>query len=179
MTIRNTTPWLGGNREEALQHAMCSTHTLLVGGRFVFVGGLGERYTNALINGIPLPSPEPDRTHALRLEYGTTAAGEATEAWIRILRRRLPSEEAARFAGMRRVLSSDEQAWAGTIEAKLPAWEREIVGVVADVRSEDDRPTVWLVEQGMGSVAREQAVGYATRKDSVKVHSGAAPKKLV
>ena len=44
---------------------------------------------------------------------------------------------------------------------------------VADVRSEDDRPTVWLVEQGMGSVAREQAVGYATRKDSVKVHSGA------
>ncbi len=29
--------------------------------RFVYVRGLGERYTNALLNGAPLPSPEPDR----------------------------------------------------------------------------------------------------------------------
>ncbi len=35
VTIRNTTPWAGEVREEALRHAMCSTHTLLVGGRFV------------------------------------------------------------------------------------------------------------------------------------------------
>jgi hypothetical protein len=35
VTIRNTTPWVPGTREEALTHAMCSTHTLLVGGRFV------------------------------------------------------------------------------------------------------------------------------------------------
>jgi outer membrane receptor protein involved in Fe transport len=33
----------------------------LVGGRFVYVRGLGERYTNALLNNLPLPSPEPDR----------------------------------------------------------------------------------------------------------------------
>ncbi len=33
----------------------------VVGGRFVYVRGLGERYTNALIDGVPLPSPEPDR----------------------------------------------------------------------------------------------------------------------
>lgn len=33
----------------------------VVGGRFVYVRGLGERYTNALLNGAPLPSPEPDR----------------------------------------------------------------------------------------------------------------------
>jgi hypothetical protein len=33
----------------------------IVGGRFVYVRGLGERYTNALLNGTPLPSPEPDR----------------------------------------------------------------------------------------------------------------------
>ncbi|MCY1077607.1 hypothetical protein [Archangium lansingense] len=44
---------------------------------------------------------------------------------------------------------------------------------VADVRSEGDRPTVWLVEQGLGSMSREQSVGYATRRDSVRVHSGA------
>ncbi len=33
----------------------------IVDGRFVYVRGLGERYTNALLNGAPLPSPEPDR----------------------------------------------------------------------------------------------------------------------
>lgn len=33
----------------------------LVGGRFVFVRGLGERYSLALLNGLPLPSPEPLR----------------------------------------------------------------------------------------------------------------------
>ncbi len=31
VTIRNTTPWVPGDREEALEHALCSTHTLLVG----------------------------------------------------------------------------------------------------------------------------------------------------
>ncbi len=31
----------------------------LVGGRYVFVRGLGERYSSALLNGLPLPSPEP------------------------------------------------------------------------------------------------------------------------
>jgi hypothetical protein len=35
VTIRNTTRWAGDVREEALRHALCSTHTLLVGGRFV------------------------------------------------------------------------------------------------------------------------------------------------
>lgn len=33
----------------------------LVGGRFVFVRGLGDRYSAALLNGSPLPSPEPLR----------------------------------------------------------------------------------------------------------------------
>ena len=33
----------------------------VVDGRYIYVRGLGERYTNALLNGVPLPSPEPDR----------------------------------------------------------------------------------------------------------------------
>lgn len=33
----------------------------VVGGRFVYVRGLGERYSLALLNGSPLPSPEPLR----------------------------------------------------------------------------------------------------------------------
>ena len=35
VTVRNTTPWPGGPREEALRHTLCSTHTVLRGGRFV------------------------------------------------------------------------------------------------------------------------------------------------
>jgi hypothetical protein len=37
VTVRNTTPRVPGNREEALRHALCSTHALLVGGRGRFV----------------------------------------------------------------------------------------------------------------------------------------------
>jgi hypothetical protein len=33
----------------------------LVGGKFVFVRGLGERYSSTLINGMPVPSPDPTR----------------------------------------------------------------------------------------------------------------------
>jgi hypothetical protein len=35
VTIRNTTGWDGDGREDALRHALCSTHALLAGGRFV------------------------------------------------------------------------------------------------------------------------------------------------
>ena len=33
----------------------------LVGGKFIYVRGLGERYSSAILNGSPLPSPEPLR----------------------------------------------------------------------------------------------------------------------
>ena len=35
VTVRNTTPFVPGSRDDALRHALCSAHTLLVGGRFV------------------------------------------------------------------------------------------------------------------------------------------------
>jgi len=37
---------------------------------------------------------------------------------------------------------------------------------VADVRLEGDKPTVWLVEQKLGSVELEYPVGYGSRRDS-------------
>lgn len=46
------------NAAQAAQRVVGAT---IVGGRFVYVRGLGERYSNALLNGVPLPSPEPDR----------------------------------------------------------------------------------------------------------------------
>ncbi len=35
--------------------------TTVVDGRYIYVRGLGDRYTNSMLNGSPLPSPEPDR----------------------------------------------------------------------------------------------------------------------
>ena len=35
--------------------------TTVVDGRYIFIRGLGDRYTNTMLNGSPLPSPEPDR----------------------------------------------------------------------------------------------------------------------
>ncbi|MFO0587339.1 MAG: TonB-dependent receptor [Polyangiaceae bacterium] len=46
------------NAAEAARRVVGAT---ILDGRFVYVRGLGERYTNALLNGSPLPSPEPDR----------------------------------------------------------------------------------------------------------------------
>jgi len=37
------------------------TGVSLVGGKFVFVRGLGERYSSTQINGVSVPSPEPDK----------------------------------------------------------------------------------------------------------------------
>lgn len=45
----------------AAQAAQRVPGIIIVGNRFVYVRGLGERYTNSLLNGSPLPSPEPDR----------------------------------------------------------------------------------------------------------------------
>ncbi|HEU4406278.1 MAG TPA: TonB-dependent receptor [Polyangiaceae bacterium] len=52
------------NAAEAARRVVGAT---IVDGRFVYVRGLGDRYTNSLLNGVPLPSPEPD-TQALPLD---------------------------------------------------------------------------------------------------------------
>ena len=46
---------------DAAQAARRVVGATIEGNRFVYVRGLGERYTNAQLNGAPLPSPEPDR----------------------------------------------------------------------------------------------------------------------
>jgi hypothetical protein len=77
----------------------------VVGDRFVFVRGLGERYTNALLDGAPLPSPEPDRQTvpldlfpAMMLESITIAKtftpdvpGDFAGGSVQIQTRRLPT----------------------------------------------------------------------------------------
>jgi hypothetical protein len=43
---------------------------------------------------------------------------------------------------------------------------------VGDVRTEGEKPTVWLVEQELGSIATEQQVGLAARTDSSTTTAG-------
>lgn len=46
------------NAADAVRRVVGAT---VVDGRYITVRGLGDRYTNSLLNGAPLPSPEPDR----------------------------------------------------------------------------------------------------------------------
>ena len=49
----------------------------VVGGGFVYVRGLGDRYSSALLNGSPLPSPEPLRRSVPLDIFPTTIVGSA------------------------------------------------------------------------------------------------------
>ncbi|SEM42266.1 TonB-dependent receptor [Sphingomonas gellani] len=49
----------------------------VVGGGFVFVRGLGDRYSSSLLNGSPLPSPEPLRRSVPLDIFPTTIVGSA------------------------------------------------------------------------------------------------------
>ena len=51
----------------------------LVGGKFIYIRGLGERYANANLNGLPLPSPEPLR-RVVPLDLFPTAVLESASA---------------------------------------------------------------------------------------------------
>jgi outer membrane receptor protein involved in Fe transport len=76
------------------------------GSRFLFVRGLGERYTNALLDGFPLPSPEPDR-QAVPLDlfpsqildsltvvktFSPDVPGDFAGGSVRIATRRIPNK---------------------------------------------------------------------------------------
>ncbi|MDC0747377.1 TonB-dependent receptor domain-containing protein [Polyangium mundeleinium] len=50
----------------------------VVGQRYVYVRGLGDRYTNALLNGVPLPSTEPDRQAVPFDLFPTTVLSDLT-----------------------------------------------------------------------------------------------------
>ncbi len=50
-----------GTDSNAAQAAQRVVGATIVGDRFVYVRGLGERYSNSLLSGYPIPSPEPDR----------------------------------------------------------------------------------------------------------------------
>ncbi len=78
----------------------------VVGGKFVYVRGLGERYSLALLNGSPLPSPEPMRrvvpldifptsvlaSSVVQKSYSAAYPGEFGGGVINLTTRALPEE---------------------------------------------------------------------------------------
>ncbi|MBD3316342.1 MAG: TonB-dependent receptor, partial [Chitinivibrionales bacterium] len=47
-----------GNAADAMKQV---TGTTVVGGKYVYIRGLGDRYSTTFLNGLPIPSPDPDR----------------------------------------------------------------------------------------------------------------------
>lgn len=92
------------NAAQAAQRVVGAT---IVGGRFVYVRGLGERYSNALLNGVPLPSPEPDRATVpldlfpsqilqqldIRKTFTPDVPGDFAGASVRIETKSVPEEQ--------------------------------------------------------------------------------------
>jgi hypothetical protein len=62
----------------------------------------------------------------LQVVSGTTAAGDATDQWLAMLRKRLSPPEYDSVARLRKHRTSEEQAWATLIQSRIPSWEREI-----------------------------------------------------
>ena len=65
----------------------------------------------------------------LRVVCGVTEAGDATDQWLAMLRKRLSREEYDRVVSLRKPLTTEEQAWAELIRSRVTTWEREIPGL--------------------------------------------------
>jgi outer membrane receptor for Fe3+-dicitrate len=98
----------------------------VVGGGFVYVRGLGDRYSLALLNGSPLPSPEPlkrvvpldifpsnviDST-LVQKSYSVNFPGEFGGGVINLTTKAIPREPFLTLSGRHRMgQRDDERAW--------------------------------------------------------------------
>ncbi|MBX3465787.1 MAG: TonB-dependent receptor [Planctomycetes bacterium] len=98
-----------GNAAEALKRV---TGLTVVGGRYVYVRGMGERYSSALLNGSTLPSPDPERrvvpldlfpadvieSISVQKTYTPDLPGDFGGGATKIKTKRLPQEFGASFS---------------------------------------------------------------------------------
>jgi hypothetical protein len=82
-------------------------------GTLWFVSALSAQGTDA-------PTP------VLRVVWGVKEAGDATDQWLAMLRKRLSREEYDAVATLRKPVSADERAWAELIQSRVMSWERGI-----------------------------------------------------
>jgi hypothetical protein len=62
----------------------------------------------------------------LRVVWGVTEAGEASEQWLAMLRKRLARAAYDSVASLRKPLTASERAWGELILSRTTAWEREV-----------------------------------------------------
>ncbi|MEP3464674.1 MAG: TonB-dependent receptor [Parasphingorhabdus sp.] len=110
----------------------------VVGGRFVFVRGLGERYSLALLNGLPLPSPEPLRrvvpldlfptsviaSTVLQKSYSANYPGEFGGGVINLTTKSTPDEP---FLELKMSLSGDSET-TGKLGYTYDGSDTDIIG---------------------------------------------------
>ncbi len=85
----------------------------VVGGRFIFIRGLGERYSSTLINGAAIPSPDPTRrvvpldlfptmfldSVLVQKTYSVDRPGEFAGGTLEMRTKRIPEEFFVEFSG--------------------------------------------------------------------------------
>lgn len=57
---------------------------------------------------------------------GTTASGEASAAWLAMIRKRLPDDAYRAAASERKRPGAGDESWDAMIRARIPAWERMV-----------------------------------------------------
>jgi hypothetical protein len=77
-----------------------------------------------LVAALALSAARPAAS-AVLVEPGVTDDGAVTPRWSGLLRERLPLEEHARAAALRRPLSGPERAWLALLASRADSWERE------------------------------------------------------
>ena len=84
------------------------------GGGFVYVRGLGERYSLALLNGLPLPSPQPLR-RAVPLDLFPTSVLESV-----VIQKTFSPDRTAEFGGGVVQFHSPKGPWSSELKQIAP-----------------------------------------------------------
>lgn len=87
------------------------TGVTLIGGKYVFVRGLGERYSNTMVNDMPIPSTEPDKRV---IPMDLFPSGSIKN--LRIIKSFLP-EDPAEFSGG--IVKIETKEYPDTFEASI------------------------------------------------------------
>ncbi len=106
----------------------------VVGGGFVYVRGLGDRYSSSLLNGSPLPSPEPLRRSVpldifpttivgsalVQKTYSVNYPGEFGGGVINLTTKAIPTRTSSRAASRSPPMTRRPASWAIPMRAAMP-----------------------------------------------------------
>ena len=95
-------------------------------GRSYHAGLLGTLLLRSAVGPPTAAAVDP----SLQLVVGLTEAGDATDQWLAMLRKRLPAARYQAIVGLRKRFTGGERAWAELIRSRVAIWEGEIPALV-------------------------------------------------